>query len=63
MLFLYVAILAVSPVRDFYELRVLSVAGYILIAHVVFGWALGLRLIWRADVPGRAGKFWRWLTA
>ncbi len=63
MLILYGAILALDPVRDFYELRVLSVAGYILIAHVVFGWAMALRLIWRADTPGRAGRFWRWLTA
>jgi cation-transporting ATPase E len=63
MLFLYIAILASDPVREFYELRVLSVPGYLLIANVVIGWAYAIRKLWRVDIPGRAGRFWRWLTA
>lgn len=60
---LYVAIVAVRPIRDFYELRVLSLAGYVLIAHVVVGWAFLLRLFWRADLPDRAGRLYRWLIS
>jgi cation-transporting ATPase E len=63
MVFLYIAILSYDPLREFYELRVLSVPGYLLIASLVVGWAYAIRALWRWDIPGQAGKFWRWLTA
>jgi len=63
MLALYVVIVAVAPIREFYELRVLSLSGYVLIAHVVIGWAFLLRLFWRADLPQRAERLYRWLIS
>ena len=63
MLMLYGAVLALPALRHFYELQVLSVPEYAIIVHVVLGWAIALRFVWRLDVPGRVGKFWRWLIA
>jgi len=61
MLMLYGAVLALPAVRNFYELQVLSVPEYAIIAHVVLGWAVALRFIWRMKVPGRVEKLWRWI--
>lgn len=63
LLVLYGAILFLPGIRTFYELQVLSVWAYALIAHAVLGWAVGLRLIWRLDTPGRVRRLWRWLTS
>ena len=63
MLMLYGAVLAVPALRDFYELQVLTWPQYAIIVHVVLGWAVALRLIWRLDVPGRVGKLWRRIIA
>lgn len=62
LLALFGAALALPPTRHFYELRVLSVWDYILISHVVLGWAFALRFFWRLNLLDRAGKFWRWLV-
>jgi cation-transporting ATPase E len=61
MVVLYVAILAAGPVRDFYELEVLSVPAYILIVLAVAGWALALRKFWRWNLPVQSRRLWRWL--
>jgi len=63
MLMLYGVVLALPALRHFYELQILSVPEYAIIVHVVLGWAIALRFVWRLDVPGRVGKFWRWLIA
>ncbi len=62
MVLLYVAILAIGPLRTFYELRVLSVPSYVLIVLIVAAWAFGLRAFWRANLPGQAKNLYRYLT-
>ncbi len=59
MVVLYAILLAIPVLRDFYELRVLSVAEYAIILHVVLGWAIVLRFIWRMDLFGRGERLWR----
>jgi len=63
MLGLYVVILKVQAMRSFYELRVLTVPGYVFIAAVVLGWAYVLRAFWRINLPRQARRLWRYLTA
>jgi cation-transporting ATPase E len=62
MVLLYVAILAIGPVRSFYELRVLSAPSYALIVLIVAAWAVALRAFWRANLPGQAKNLYRYLT-
>jgi cation-transporting ATPase E len=62
MVLLYVAILAIGPLRTFYELRVLSVPSYVLIVLIVAAWAFGLRAFWRVNLPGQAKNLYRYLT-
>ena len=62
MVLLYVAILAIGPLRTFYELRVLSAPSYALIVLIVAAWAFALRAFWRANLPGQAKNLYRYLT-
>jgi cation-transporting ATPase E len=62
MVLLYVAILAIGPVRTFYELRLLSAPSYALIVLIVAAWAVALRAFWRANLPGQAKNLYRYLT-
>ncbi len=62
MVALYGVLLAIDPMRDFYELEVLSVPAYVLIAFAVGGWGVALRAFWRWDLPGQSRRLWRWLT-
>lgn len=43
----YVIILAVPPLRDFFEIYPIEPQGYLTIAIAALGWALVLRLTWR----------------
>jgi cation-transporting ATPase E len=47
LLLAYGATLLVRPLREFYDLAILPVTGYVLIALAVWGWAAALRLLWR----------------
>ncbi|HZP26706.1 MAG TPA: HAD-IC family P-type ATPase [Dehalococcoidia bacterium] len=49
LLVLYVVILALPTLRDFFELEVLSLPEYAIIVHVVISWAVILRAFWRID--------------
>jgi cation-transporting P-type ATPase E len=62
MVAVYIAILAIGPLRTFYELRVLSVPSYALIVLIVAAWAVALRAFWRANLPGQARNLYRYLT-
>ncbi len=62
MVLLYAAILAIGPLRSFYELRVLSAPSYVLIVLIVAAWAAALRAFWRANLPGQAKNLWRYLN-
>jgi cation-transporting ATPase E len=53
MLALYGLILALPGVRHFYELALLPLSGYVIIALVVVGWAVSLRFFWRLQVDRR----------
>lgn len=44
----YVALLAIPPLRAFFELTALDVRGYLLIGLAALAWAVLLRFIWRA---------------
>jgi len=50
---LYLLIVAVPPLRGFFELAPLRPADYGLLAAAVAAWALLLRFIWRADLLER----------
>jgi cation-transporting P-type ATPase E len=63
MVLLYVAILAIPPVRDFYELTVLNAADYALIVLIVAAWAVVLRTFWRWNLPEHAKGLYKYLTA
>lgn len=47
MLVMYGCVLAIRPLREFFELSLLPIADYLAIGMVVVGWAFLLRLIWR----------------
>jgi cation-transporting ATPase E len=47
MLGLYACVMAIGPLREFFELTLLRASDYVLIGLVVMLWALLLRLIWR----------------
>jgi hypothetical protein len=49
--------------RNLFELEVLSVSEYAIIAYVVLGWAVSLRFLWRLNAPGQVGKLWRRVIA
>jgi cation-transporting ATPase E len=59
---LYVAILAIDPLRSFYEMRVLSAPSYVLIVLIVTAWATALRGFWRWNLPAQAKNLWRYLN-
>jgi cation-transporting ATPase E len=63
MLALYFVILAVDPIKDFYEMRYLSVFGYAFILLAVGAWAAGLLWFWRWNLPRQAKRFWQYMTA
>ncbi len=50
MLALYGVIVAVPPLREFFELTLLRWGDYLLLAAVSAGWALVLRIMWRTRV-------------
>jgi len=50
MLALYGVIVAVPPLREFFELSLLRWWDYLLIAAIAAGWALVLRILWRNRV-------------
>jgi cation-transporting ATPase E len=50
MLGLYGVILAVPPLRRFFELELLRGSDYLLIALIVAAWALILRAVWRTQL-------------
>jgi cation-transporting ATPase E len=50
MLVLYGVIVAIPPLRDFFELTTLQWWNYLLLAALAVGWALVLRIVWRARV-------------
>jgi cation-transporting ATPase E len=58
MLALYAAVLAIAPLRDFYELDLLPWSGYVIIALAVLGWATMVRYLWRLRLPARFAA-WR----
>jgi cation-transporting ATPase E len=53
MLGLYGCVLAIRPLRDFFELSLLPVPEYLAIGVVAVVWALALRLVWRHRVLER----------
>jgi cation-transporting ATPase E len=53
MLGLYAVVVAVPPLRTFFELALLRPWYYLLLGAVVVVWALVLRLIWRARLLER----------
>jgi cation-transporting ATPase E len=53
MLIFYVAIVAVPPLRVFFELTPLRVFDYLLLGCVALAWALLLRLVWRTRLLQR----------
>jgi cation-transporting ATPase E len=63
MIVLYGVILALDPIRKFYEMKILSIPQYLLLAAVAFGWAYLLRAFWRINLPRRATSVWRYITA
>ena len=50
MLALYGVIVAVPPLREFFELTMLRWWDYLLLAALAIGWALLLRIIWRTRI-------------
>ena len=50
---IYIAILAVPPLREFFELSLLSKHDYVVIAWVALAWCLLLRYVWRAKLLDR----------
>lgn len=56
---LYISIIAIGPLRHFYEIAVLPHSAYVLLGFVVAGWAVGLRFFWRLRVGLRAQVIWR----
>jgi cation-transporting ATPase E len=53
MLALFVVVMAVPPLRTFFELEPLGIADVGIIVAIVVVWAFGLRAIWRAKVLER----------
>jgi len=53
MLGLYACVMAIQPLREFFELVSLQVTDYALIGFVVILWALLLRVIWRGRLLER----------
>jgi cation-transporting P-type ATPase E len=47
MLVIYIAILVIAPLREFFELTLLNSSDYLIITSLVAGWAISLRFIWR----------------
>ncbi|MDJ0555460.1 MAG: HAD-IC family P-type ATPase [Microcoleaceae cyanobacterium MO_207.B10] len=50
---IYVGILAVPPLREFFELSLLSTRDYFVISWVALVWCLLLRYVWRAKLLDR----------
>jgi cation-transporting ATPase E len=53
MFVLFIAFLLIPDVRDFYELTLPDAWGFAVITLVVAAWAVGLRAVWRWDLPRR----------
>jgi cation-transporting ATPase E len=56
---LYILVLAVPGLRDFFELTTLPFSGYIMIGFVVAGWAIIVRTLWRWALGRRLTRLWR----
>jgi cation-transporting P-type ATPase E len=56
---LFVAILVLPALRDFYELKLPNGWGFAVIALVVLAWAFTLRALWRFDLPAEVRKLLR----
>jgi cation-transporting P-type ATPase E len=59
MVLLYVGILTVPPLREFYELEILSPVAYAAILLVVGVWLVTLRFVWSLRLVARATTFLR----
>jgi cation-transporting ATPase E len=55
----YVLVLFVRPVRDFFEITTLPFSGYVMIGFVVAGWAVIVRTLWRWALGRRVIRMWR----
>ena len=50
---LYIAILLIPWTRNLFEIRLLPLIDYIVIAIAVVGWALALRYVWKHKIFSR----------
>lgn len=55
----YVLILAIRPLREFYELQILAPQTYGAIIVSVMIWAFVLRFVWKLHLVARAAAGWR----
>ena len=55
----YVLILAIPPLRNFYELQILRPEAYLAIAVAVVAWSFLLRFTWQLHLVARLAAFWR----
>ncbi len=53
MLAIYFLIVLISPLRQFFELEMLSLQEYALIGGIVLAWAISLRFIWKFNLLER----------
>jgi cation-transporting ATPase E len=56
---LFVAILAIPTLRDFYELELPDAWGFAVIGFVIVGWAVALRAAWRLNLHQLLANVWR----
>ncbi|MEO8458397.1 MAG: HAD-IC family P-type ATPase [Chloroflexota bacterium] len=62
LLLFYGVILGITPIREFYELTILTPLQYGLIALIVAVWAVVLLQFWRWNLPSHAKELWEFLT-
>ena len=55
----YVLVLFVTPLREFFEITTLPFSGYVMIGFVVAGWAVIVRTLWRWTLGRRVIRMWR----
>lgn len=53
MLAIYFLIIIIDPLRQFFELEILSLQEYALISGIVLAWAISLRFIWKFNLLER----------
>ena len=49
----YAIVLAVTPLRQFFELSLLGVNDYLILGSIALLWCLLLRFIWRSKILDR----------